>query len=159
MTTNAKQVQIAWYRSPIDSGLLKELHQRSDFRAWLQTLFYLGLLVLTGGAALYGVGRLPLGVVALLVFLYGTFNTFIYNAAHELGHGTVFKTKFLNGLFLRIFAFLRWMNFETFNESHRRHHRFTLHAPDDLEVILPMKATFKDFFSRVSSSPATLSMW
>ena len=40
---------------------------------------------------------------------------FLINAVHELGHGTVFKTKALNAFFVRVFAFSGWINFEMFN--------------------------------------------
>jgi len=135
---------IAWYRTPLDKKDFKSLHEKSDFLGWLQSLGYLGLLVLTGGTALYAAGRWPIGVVLLLVLLHGTFCSFLINAVHELGHGTVFRTKFLNAFFVRVFAFFGWINFEMFNTSHARHHRYTLHQPDDLEVVLPMKLIIRE---------------
>ena len=62
---------------------------------------------------------------------------------HELGHGTVFRTKALNAFFVRVFSFLGWINFEMFNTSHARHHRYTLHQPDDLEVTLPVRVIIR----------------
>jgi fatty acid desaturase len=134
---------ITWYRTPLDKKDFKSLHEKSDFLGWLQTLGYVGLLVLSGGLALYAAGHWPIGVVLLLVLLHGTFCSFLHNAVHELGHGTVFKTKFLNELFVRITAFFCWNNFEMFNTSHARHHRYTLHQPDDLEVVLPAKVILR----------------
>jgi fatty acid desaturase len=106
---------------------------------WLQSLGYLGLLCLTGGSVLYGAGHWPVWVVLLLLLLHGTCYSFQINAVHELIHNTVFKTRVLNAIFVRIFAFLGLINFELFNTSHLRHHRYTLHQPDDLEVVLPQK--------------------
>jgi fatty acid desaturase len=134
---------IAWYRTPLDKKDFKSLHEKSDFLGWLQTLGYLGCLVLTGGTSLYAAGHWPVGVVLLLVLLHGTFCGFLINAVHELGHGTVFQTKFLNAFFVRVFAFFGWINFEMFNTSHARHHRYTLHQPDDLEVVLPVKVILR----------------
>jgi fatty acid desaturase len=136
---------ITWYRSPLNSADFKSLHQKSDLLGWLQSLGYLGVLCLTGGLVLYGAGRWPVGVVLALIFLHGTCFAFQINAVHELGHGTVFKTKILNEIFVRFFAFLGWINFEAFNTSHMRHHRYTLHQPDDLEVVLPQKVLIKNF--------------
>jgi fatty acid desaturase len=130
---------IAWYRSSLDKKDFKSLHEKSDFLGWLQTLGYLGVLVATAGLALYSANHWPIGVVLLLVLLHGTFCAFLINAVHELGHGTVFQTKFLNAVFVRVFAFFGWINFEMFGTSHARHHRYTLHQPDDLEVVLPAK--------------------
>ena len=154
--TDSRPQTIAWYRTPLEKKDYKSLHERSDWLGGLQTLGYLGLLVLTGGAVLYGAGHWPVGVVLLLIFLHGTCYAFQINAVHELGHGTVFKTKFLNALFVRIFAFLGWVNFEMFNMSHARHHRYTLHAPDDLEVVLPLKVLVKHFFLQGFINPTYL---
>ncbi len=102
--------------------------------------------MLTGGTVLYTADHWPIWSLLPLIFLHGTAFAFQINAVHELGHGTVFRTKFLNACFVRIFAFLGWINFEKFNPSHARHHRYTLHAPDDLEVVLPLKVMVRDFF-------------
>jgi fatty acid desaturase len=136
---------IAWYRSPLDKADYRSLHQRSDLRGAVQTLGYLGIITLTGSAVLFAAGRAPVWVVLLLLFLHGTVFAFQINAVHELGHGTVFRTRALNTFFVHIFAFLGWINFEMFNTSHARHHRYTLHQPDDLEVVLPFRLMLRDF--------------
>ncbi len=122
---------------------MKELHRRSDFRAWLQTLGYLGTLGVTAGVALYSSLHWPIGFTLLFVFLHGMLCAFHINAVHELGHGTVFKTKSLNVFFTRLFSFFGWINYEMFNTSHMRHHRYTLHQPDDLEVTLPLRVILR----------------
>jgi fatty acid desaturase len=137
---------IAWYRSPLDPKVMKDLHRRSDLRGWLQTLGYLGVLCVTAGAALYSSLHWPIGFTLLLVFLHGMICAFHINAVHELGHGTVFKTKALNAFFTRFISFFGWINFEMFNTSHMRHHRYTLHQPDDLEVTLPAKVIIRHMF-------------
>jgi fatty acid desaturase len=147
---------VNWYRTPIDSKIMKQLHGRSDWLGLVQTLGYLGVIAITGAAAFWAAGRLPVPVVILLVFLYGMAVSFIPNAVHELGHGTVFETKFLNAFFLRILSFLGWHNFEMFGASHARHHRYTLHAPDDLEVVLPMRLMVKHFFKQGFLNPPGL---
>ena len=60
-------------------------------------------------------------------------------AAHELGHGTVFKTKSLNKIFLLIYSLLSWHNHHEYNISHTYHHRYTLHPEGDREVVLPLE--------------------
>ncbi|MCE0524093.1 MAG: fatty acid desaturase [Methylacidiphilales bacterium] len=147
---------VAWYRTPLDKKDFKSLHEKSDFMGWLQTLGFLGLLLLTGGSALYAAGRWPIGVALILFFLYGTLCAFLINAVHELGHGTVFKTKALNAFFVRLFSFLGWINFEMFNTSHARHHRYTLHQPDDLEVVLPIKVILRHAFTYGIINPKAL---
>ena len=153
MNSEIPSKPVDWYRCPVPPQLLKSLHERSDLMGWLQSLGYLGILCLTGGLAVYAAGRFPVPVVVGLVFLHGICYAFQINAVHELGHGTVFKTKILNRLFLRIFAFLGWINFEIFEKSHARHHRYTLHPPDDLEVVLPIRILMRRFFLQSSLNP------
>lgn len=137
---------VNWYRTRVDSKVLKQLHKRSDWLGLLQTVTFLAVLASMGGMAIWSAGRWPMAVTILFIFLYGTVCQFLINGIHELGHGTVFQTKFLNELFVRVFSFLDWFNFETFQASHARHHRYTLHPPDDLEVVLPMRLMVKHFF-------------
>ncbi len=145
--------KITWYRSPVDRKTLNALNQRSDWKGLLQTLGHLGLLALTGGAAWYAAERLPLWALLLILFLHGTFYAFLLNGFHEFCHRTVFKTKYLNTLFLRIFSFLGWYNHALFWASHQEHHKYTLHPPDDLEVVLPVELTLKSFLKTAVVNP------
>jgi fatty acid desaturase len=145
--------RIAWYRSPVDREVMAALNQRSDLRGLLQTLGHLGLLLLTGAAAWYAAGRLPVAVVLLILFLHGTLWAFLLNAFHELCHKTVFRTRILNTLFLQIVSFLSWYNPVMFWASHQEHHKYTLHPPDDLEVVLPMKLTLAGFLKSAVVNP------
>lgn len=60
MYHNGKQRKITWYRSRLDRETLKSLNQRSDWKGWLEVVGHLGLVVLTGTAAVYAEGRFPL---------------------------------------------------------------------------------------------------
>lgn len=146
--------RVQWYRTPLDKKTMAQLNARSDAKGWLQSLGHLGLLTTTAALALYGAGRWPMWVVALIIFLHGTGYAFMINAVHELGHRTVFKTRRLNDFFERVFAFLGWIHFEMFHVSHMRHHQYTLHQPDDLEVVLPMRVMAKQFFKQGFVNPA-----
>jgi fatty acid desaturase len=153
MTQDKAVHTVEWYRSPLPTKVFKQLHQRSDAKAWAQSLGYLGVILLTGGLAFYSAGHWPVAVTIALTFLHGIGYAFQINAVHELGHGTVFRTKILNRIFLRIFAFLGWINFEIFEQSHARHHRYTLHPPDDLEVVLPIRILVRQFFLQSTLNP------
>ena len=63
--------------------------------------------------------------------------SFLSSGCHELDHGTVFRTKRLNRLFLHIYGVLSWFNFHDYALSHTYHHRYTLHPAGDRELVLP----------------------
>jgi fatty acid desaturase len=138
--------QVSWYRTKLDRATMDRLNAKSDAKGFLQSAGHLSLLALFAGLALYSVAHWPWWLTAILVFLYGMVASFAINAVHELVHKSVFKTQALNRFFVRIYAFLGWINFEHFYRSHMRHHQFTLHPPDDLEVVLPLRVLVRDFF-------------
>lgn len=148
-----KNPKINWYRTPIDRALLAELNQRSDFWGALQTLGHLGLLTVTGATAFYAAAHWPVWALLLVLFVHGTFYAFLLNGFHELCHSTVFKTKALNTLFLNVFSFLGSYNPVLFWASHQEHHKYTLHPPDDLEVVLPFKISYEGFLKSILVNP------
>jgi fatty acid desaturase len=136
-------VVIDWYRSPLPPGAMKALHQRSDFKGAVQTLGYLAAYALAAAAAIWSSVHGPWWLTMACVFAFGTVASFMINGVHELGHGTVFRTKWLNVFFTHLLAFLGWINHEMFQSSHIRHHRYTLHPPEDLEVTLPARVVIR----------------
>ena len=152
---NSKSI-ITWYRSPVSREDLRVLNQRSDWKGMLQTLGYLGVLSLTGASAYLSAGRLPWPVVSLIFLLHGTCYAFLINGFHELVHDSVFKTRSLNGFFLWIFSFLGWYNHVHFWASHTEHHKYTLHPPDDLEVVLPVELSLRGFLIGAIVNPKGL---
>ena len=151
-----QELRVPWYRSPVTRAQLQTLNRRSDFKGFLQTGGYLGLLSITGSAAYFAAGRVAWPVVVLLFFFHGMCWSFLNNGFHELVHNSVFKTRFLNRVFLRVFAFLCWQNHHYFWASHMEHHKYTLHPPDDLEVVLPIKFTLRGFLEGAFVSPVGL---
>lgn len=144
---------VNWYRCPVDRTTLQALNRRGNFPAFIQTLGFLAILIFTGALAWYVQSRYGILWSLPLIFLHGTCYNFQINAVHELGHKTVFPGRRVNSFFEHIFAFLGWINHRMFWSSHLRHHRYTLHPPDDLEVVLPIKFTLKDFFKHTFINP------
>ena len=143
MSEIRKELRIKWYRCPIDPTVLRELSKPSDLQGFQMALGHLGLWLLTGALSFYfAVEQLWLGFL-LTIFLHGTVGTFFSAPHHELCHGTVFKTKRLNEIFLRIFSTLGLQNFHIYKMSHSYHHRFTLHRIADKEVMLPKTPSLK----------------
>jgi fatty acid desaturase len=156
MADGKEEFKVSWYRVPIEKQTLRALTARSDWKGLLQTVSFLGLLAVTGAAAFYAWRRLPLGVFIAILFVHGTCFGFMVNAFHELCHGTVFKSRFLNGLFLRIVSFIGWNNYILFRTSHNRHHWHTLHPPHDLEVVLRLHFSLRTFLSAAVADPVLL---
>ena len=137
MSEIRKELRIKWYRCPIDPNILRELSKPSDLQGFKMVIGHLGLWLLTGSLSFYfAIEQFWLGFL-LTIFLHGTVGTFFSAPHHELCHGTVFKTKRLNEIFLKIFATLGMQNFYIYKMSHSYHHRFTLHRVADKEVVLP----------------------
>jgi fatty acid desaturase len=142
----AETVDIRWYRVPLDREKMRKLARRTDGEGLLQTLGFLLLLCASAAAAWLAWGRLPWWAVLILLFAHGTFFAFLLNGFHELVHGTVFKTKALNTIFLYIYSFFSWNSHVGFKASHNKHHLNTLHPPYDLEVVLPIQLKPAGFF-------------
>jgi fatty acid desaturase len=153
MSIETKDRKIAWYRTPVDREVLGDLLQRSDGKGLLQMLGHLGLLAMTSAAAWYAAVQHWWLLLGLALFLHGTFYAFLLNGFHELCHKTVFKSKNLNVFFLYLVSFLSWNHPVMFWASHQEHHKFTLHPPDDLEVVLPVKITLADFWKNALINP------
>ncbi|MCG3180857.1 MAG: hypothetical protein BIFFINMI_03220 [Phycisphaerae bacterium] len=150
------RLTVKWYRSRVTREQLSQLNKRSDLLGLAQTLGFLGLLATTGVAAWYSAYHWPWWVTLPVLYFHGTCWNFQINGFHELVHDSVFATRWLNKVFLFVLSFLGWLNPYQFWASHTEHHKYTLHPPDDLEVILPVKLTLRGFFSVAIVSPMGL---
>ena len=96
-----KTLRVDWYRCPTPPGLLRQLSRRSDVQGWYLAGGHLALVVFTGSLSIYFWAQELWPAFLLALFCHGTVTAFIRgNSTHELGHGTVFKTKRLNKFFL-----------------------------------------------------------
>jgi fatty acid desaturase len=142
--------KINWYRTPLNRDLLKRLTRRSDLRGLLQA----GSFLLIYGASVYltlffFLRSLWIPMIAA-AYLHCAFHGFLgmEAAAHELSHGTPFKSKGLNEFFYKLFCFLTWNNPLHFRISHRLHHQYTVHRGLDKEVVIePISFTLLDYLS------------
>jgi fatty acid desaturase len=142
--------KINWYRTRLDRDLLKRLTRRSDLQGVLQAgsflLIFAGTVYLT---CFFFLRALWIPMIAA-AYLHCAFHSFLgmEAAAHELSHGTPFKTKGLNEFFYRLFCFLTWNNYLHFRISHMLHHQFTVHRGLDKEVVIePISFTLLDYVS------------
>lgn len=83
----------------------------------------------------------------IALWFHGTAASFFVGIApHDLGHGSVFKTKRLNKLFLYLTSALAWWDPFDYASSHTYHHRFTLHPEGDREPLLPLEPSLAEPF-------------
>src|SRR4029078_1341618 len=108
---------------------------------------------LAASAPWHSVGRRPLLPVLALIYIHAMFFAFLVNAFHEFVHQTVFKTKAINTFFLQLVSFVSWQNPVMFWASHQEHHRYTLHPPEDMEVVLPQTVDLKCFLKLLVINP------
>ncbi len=139
-----KSLKVKWYRCPIDGPKLRAFTKRSDAQGWFQAGGHLLLFVLTGTITyLFWAQQMWLAFIIAL-FFHGTVgNFFVGVAPHELGHGTVFRTKWLNKVFLYLFSLLSWWDPFDYASSHTYHHRYTLYPEGDRENVLPIEPSLR----------------
>jgi fatty acid desaturase len=123
---------------------MKELTQKSDIKGFAQALGHLLLLAGTGTLTVVLSTRGLWAASILLLWVHGIIYSFVPGlATHELSHGTVFRTKWLNGFFLRLYSLLGWVNLHHYKYSHMNHHRYTLFPEGDREVVLPQNPSLR----------------
>jgi fatty acid desaturase len=122
-----------WYASPIPRKRMKELMKRSDQLALRDTAIWLGAMALSGGLGAWFWGSW----IALPFFLcYGV----LYGSAsdsrwHECGHGTAFRTRWMNDVVYHIASFMIMREPTVWRWSHTRHHTDTLIVGRDPEIV------------------------
>ena len=145
-----------WYHTDVDRKAMKALMKRSDGPALRDTLIWIALLLASGACvvALWGSWW-----VLPFVLVYGV----LYGSAcdarwHECGHGTAFKTAWMNDAVYQFASFLVMRNPVTWRWSHARHHTDTvivgrdaeiavMRPPDLLKVILNFVGIFDVWYS------------
>ena len=132
-----KNFKIDWYRCPIDRARLVELSKRSNFRGALQAFGHLGLFLATTAICWYLFTQQLWFAFFIALFIHGSFSSFLPAPHHELCHGSVFRSRWMNEVFLRIFSLLGWQQFPIYRFSHSYHHRYTLHPEGDREEVMP----------------------
>ncbi len=138
-----KARRVDWYRCPIEGAKLRELSKRSDLQGWFQAGGHLALFALTGTLVyLFWAQQIWLGF-ALALFAHGTIGSFFMVATHELGHGTVFRTKKLNKFLMYLFSLLSWWDPFDYASSHTYHHRYTTYPDGDRENLLPLEPALR----------------
>lgn len=124
-----------WYSSPIPRKRMKELMKRKDGPAIRDTLLWFGLLAATGTLAYFAWGTwwaIP------AFFIYGIlYSSPADSRWHECGHGTAFKTSWMNEVIYQLASFMSLRPATPWRWSHARHHTDTIIVGRDPEIAQP----------------------
>jgi len=132
LAVNSGLTAAEWYRCDIPRKRMKELMQRRDGPALRDTAIWFAVLIACAGGAIALWGSfwcVPFFLV------YGVF----YGSAsdsrwHECGHGTAFKTRWMNDAVYAIACFFILREPTIWRWSHTRHHTDTIIVGRDPEI-------------------------
>jgi fatty acid desaturase len=121
-----------WYHTEVPRKTMKALMQRSDGPAIRDTILWFVLLF---GSAAGGIWFWGTWWCVPFFFVYGL----IYGSSsdsrwHECGHGTAFKTRWMNDVIYQIASFMVMRNPVQWRWSHARHHTDTIIVGRDAEI-------------------------
>jgi fatty acid desaturase len=125
----------SWFRSAVPRKRMKELMRRSDYPAVRDTIIWFGLMFTFAGlgSALWIVWDSWWAVPFFLAYgvLYGSTSD---SRWHEAGHGTAFKTRWIDEGLYQVASFMIMRDPTTWRWSHTRHHTDTLIVGRDPEI-------------------------
>jgi fatty acid desaturase len=121
-----------WYHTDIARKTMKELMQRSDGPAIRDTLLWIVLILGSAAGAILFWGTWWC-VPFFLVYgvLYGSSSD---SRWHECGHGTAFRTRWMNDAVYQVASFMLMRNPVQWRWSHARHHTDTIIVGRDAEI-------------------------
>lgn len=130
-----------WYQSPVPHKVMRELLVRKNGPALRDTILLFAILITTAAATtlLWGTYWVIIPYLIYAVF-YGTSSD---SRWHECGHGTAFKTDWLNNMVYEIASFMVMRESVIWRWSHIRHHSDTIIVGRDPEIQIPRPPNLK----------------
>lgn len=130
-----------WYQCPVPRETMRKLLERHDGPALRDTILWFALILGSAYATwqLWGSwwAVLPYSIYAVL---YGSTSD---SRWHEAGHGTAFKTDWLNNVLYEIASFMVMRESTVWRWSHTRHHSDTIIVGRDPEIAVPRPPNIK----------------
>jgi Na+-transporting NADH:ubiquinone oxidoreductase subunit F len=130
-----------WYQCPIPREKLRKLLERRDGPAIRDTILWFALILGFGFAAFWLRNSwwflLPYAIYAVL---YASTSD---SRWHESGHGTAFRTDWMNKFLYEIASFMVLREAVVWRWSHTRHHSDTIIVGRDPEIAVPRPADLK----------------
>jgi fatty acid desaturase len=151
-------VSASWYQSPISRKRMKELMQRRDGPALLDTAIWLSAMIVTGFGGYWFWGS---WACVPFFFVYGLLYGTASNARwHEAGHGTAFKTRWMNDAVYQLSSFMFMFEPQVWRWSHARHHTDTVIVGRDPEIVEPRPPSLINMVLSLFRMPYALNtMW
>ena len=147
----------AWYHTDVPRTEMKALMKRSDGRAIRDTVILFGAMALFAGL---GIALWPGWTSAPFWLAYGV----LYGSAmdsrwHECGHGTAFRTGWMNNVLYQIASFCMVRNPVSWRWSHARHHTDTVIVGRDPEIVAMRPPALLRIFLNVFGIPDAIAGW
>ncbi len=129
-----------WYKCPLPRPILKQLMQREDAHAIRDTALWYALVLASGGLFVYGwTTGWSAPAMGCAYFVYATLYCSPADSRwHEAGHGTAFKTRWMNNVLYQCASFQVLRRPTKWRWSHTRHHTDTLVSGRDPEIAVPL---------------------
>jgi fatty acid desaturase len=130
----AKQGLVAaeWYHPDVPRKRMKQLMRRTDGPALRDTGIWLALLIAFGfGGAWFWASWACVPFFIAYGVLYGSASD---SRWHEAGHGTAFRTPWLNDVLYQVASFMNMKEPTFWRWSHARHHTDTIIVGRDREI-------------------------
>ena len=138
-----------WYQSAVPRETMRSLLERQDGPAIRDTILWFAL-ILGFGFVTYRAWGTRWVIVPYLFYsvLYASTSD---SRWHEAGHGTAFKTDWMNNTLYEIASFMVMRESTVWRWSHTRHHSDTIIVGRDPEIAIPrppdVKAIIMSFFN------------
>ena len=143
-----------WYTCPVPKAEMRKLLERRNGPAIRDTLLWFTLLLGFGGWA-YAWWGSPWAIIPFLLYgvIYGSTSD---SRWHEAGHGTAFKTDWMNNALYEIASFMVMREATVWRWSHNRHHSDTIVVGRDPEIAVPRPPSMRKFFLLFFGVPAAI---
>jgi Na+-transporting NADH:ubiquinone oxidoreductase subunit F len=130
-----------WYQCPVPRETMRKLLERRDGPAIRDTLLWFALILGSGYTtyALWGTWWAVLPYAIYCVLYASTSDS----RWHEAGHGTAFKTDWMNNALYEIASFMVMRESTVWRWSHTRHHSDTIIVGRDPEIAVPRPPDIK----------------
>jgi Na+-transporting NADH:ubiquinone oxidoreductase subunit F len=140
-----------WYQCAVPRETMRELLERRDGPAVRDTILWFALLLGSGFAA-YTLRHSYWFILPYLIYclIYGTSSD---SRWHEAGHGTAFKTDWMNNALYEIASFMVMRESTLWRWSHNRHHSDTLVVGRDPEIAVPRPPSLLALFLNIFTLP------